>query len=236
MKILIVDDEAIARQVLREYLEEMPGVEIAGEAGTGVEAVEQIARNRPDVVLLDLQMPEMGGFGVARNLMGRSVPVIIYVTAFQEHALEGFETGAVDYLLKPVRRERLAAALEKARRQLAGVRAPMTEPVKRITGKSGDQIHLLNPADVIAFQADGEVVFVVTPAGRYFADASLRALEERLDPRMFRRVHRKTIINTVHIQTIAPLSSKRWMLRMSNGLEVVVSKRLAGLIRDQVKG
>lgn len=235
MKILIADDESIARQIVREHLEEMPDVEIVGEAANGLEAVEQIARSKPDVILLDLQMPEMDGFAVARNLAGRPTPVIIYVTAYQEHALQGFETGAVDYLLKPVRRERLEAALEKARRQLAGLRpAVAPEAPRKIAGKMGDQIHMLNVADVIGFQADGELVFILTAAGRYFADASLKVLEQRLDPRLFRRVHRKTIINIDHIRTISPLSSKRWMLKMSNGLEVVVSKRLAGLVREHV--
>jgi DNA-binding LytR/AlgR family response regulator len=235
MKILIADDESIARQIVREHLEEMPDVEIVGEAANGLEAVEQIARAKPDVILLDLQMPEMDGFAVARNLAGRPTPVIIYVTAYQEHALQGFETGAVDYLLKPVRRERLQAALEKARRQLAGLRpAVVSEAPRKISGKMGDQIHMLNPADVIAFQADGELVFILTAGGRFFADGSLKVLEQRLDPRLFRRVHRKTIINIDHIRTISPLSSKRWMLKMSNGLEVVVSKRLAGLVREHV--
>lgn len=240
MKVLIVDDEPIARQVLREHLEDIPGVEIAGEAATGLEAVEAVVRSRPEVLLLDLQMPELDSFAVARNLAGRSVPVIIYVTAFQQHALEAFEAGAVDYLLKPVRRERLEAALDKARNQLAGLRAQPESPpppnlLRKIAGRSGEQVHLLDPADVIAFQADGELVYILTANQRYFATHSLRALESRLDPRQFRRVHRKTLINTDHIRTISPLSSKRWMLRMSNGLEVVVSKRLAGIIRDQAK-
>jgi DNA-binding LytR/AlgR family response regulator len=235
MKVLIVDDEAIARQVLREYLTEMPAIDIVGEAGTGLEAVERIARLKPDVILLDMQMPELDGFGVARNLAGRSVPVIIYVTAFDQHALRAFELGAVDYLLKPVREDRLAMALEKARTHLAGVAAPTVpapERLRKIPGRLGEQVHLLNPEDVIAFQADGEVVFILTAHGRFFANCSLRGLEARLEPGVFRRIHRKTLINTDHIRTIAPLSSKRWMLTMSNGLELVVSKRLAGLIRQ----
>jgi DNA-binding LytR/AlgR family response regulator len=234
MRVLIVDDEAIARQVLREYLEDMPGIEIVGEAATGLEAVERVVRTKPDVILLDMQMPEMDGFGVARNLAGRSVPVIIYVTAFEQHALRAFETGAVDYLLKPVRLERLAAALEKARTQLAGLAVQTSrqaEPLRKIAGRVGEQVHLLDPREVIAFQADGELVYILTAHGRFLADSSLRALEERLGTGPFRRIHRKTLINTDHIRKIAPLSSKRWMLTMSNGLEVVVSKRLAGMIR-----
>ena len=232
MRVLIVDDEPIARQVMREYLEDLAGVEIAGEAGTGREAVALVERTRPDVVLLDLQMPEMDGFSVARSLGGRSVPVIIYVTAFQQHALEAFETGAVDYLLKPVREERLAEALERARTRLAG----LASEVRKIVGRMGDQVRLFDPSDVVAFQADGEVVFILTAQGRYFATGSLRALEERLAGGPFRRVHRKTLINRDHIRTVSPLSSKRWLLKMSNGLEVVVSKRLAGLVRDETKG
>lgn len=232
MRVLIVDDEPIARQVLREYLEEMVGVEIAGEAGTGRDAVVLVEKAKPDVLLLDLHMPEMDGFSVARSLGGRSVPVIIYVTAFQEHALQGFETGAVDYLLKPVREERLVEALERARTRLAG----LGSEVRKIVGRMGDQVRLFDPSEVIAFQADGEVVFIVTAQGRYFANGSLRTLEERLAGGPFRRVHRKTLINSDHIRMISPLSSKRWLLRMSNGLEVVVSKRLAGLVRTQTKG
>jgi DNA-binding LytR/AlgR family response regulator len=232
MKVLIVDDEPIARQVLREYLEDFSGVEIAGEAGTGREAVALVERVTPDVVLLDLHMPEMDGFSVAEVVRGKNVPVIIYVTAFQEHALRAFETGAVDYLLKPVRAERLAEALERARTRLAG----LASESRKIVGRLGDQVRLFEPGEVVAFQADGEVVFILTAQGRFFANGSLRSLEERLAGGPFRRVHRKTLINRDHIRMVSPLSSKRWLLRMSNGLEVVVSKRLAGLVREETKG
>jgi len=235
MKALIVDDEPIARLVLREQLEDFPDVILIGEASTGEDAVEQIARAHPDLVFLDLQMPEMDGFAVARSLRGQRLPLVIYVTAFDKHALQAFETGAVDYLLKPVRRERLQAALEKVRAQLQGLRqaeVPQVSP-RRIVGRIGSDLHLIDPADVIAFQADGEVVHIITSVGRYYADHSLRALQEKLGPPRFRRIHRKTIINTDHIRRISPLSSKRWLLRMSNAMEVVVSKRLAGSIRDE---
>src|SRR5258708_4868007 len=107
VKALIADDEPIARQVLREQLEEFPDVRVVGEAANGLEAVERIAQLEPDVVFIDLQMPEMGGFQLARNLRPGRPPVVVYVTAFHQHALQAFETGAVDYLLKPVRKERL---------------------------------------------------------------------------------------------------------------------------------
>jgi two-component system LytT family response regulator len=252
MRVLIADDEPVARMVLRELLEEIPGVEVVGEAVDGPQVVEQVAALDPEVVLLDLQMPGLDGFGVARKLRGRALPLVIYVTAFEAHALEAFETGALDYLLKPVRKERLAAALGKARIQLAGLKpsqAPTTseplpepakdEPPRRIVGRaiasgpSGEkELHLVDPSAVIAFQADGDTVLLHTAAGRYYAELSLKELADRLPSPPFRRIHRSTIINTDHIRTIVPLTSRRWMLRMSSGLEVVVSKRMAARVRE----
>ncbi|MCC6342287.1 MAG: response regulator transcription factor [Bryobacterales bacterium] len=238
MRVLIADDEPVARHVLRELLEEAPGVIIAGEASSGPDAVEQARRLEPDVVLLDLQMPGMDGFQVAGAFPLRS-PLVIFVTAFHKHALEAFDAGAVDYLLKPVRKERLEAALEKARAHLVGISgaprpAPVTEP-RKIVGRAGRDLHLIEPAEVIAFQAEGDLVRIITASGRYYSGHSLKALEEKLPGGRFRRVHRSTIINTGQIRRISPLSSKRWLLRMSNGLEVVVSKRLAGVIRDETE-
>src|ERR1039457_115573 len=118
MKALIVDDEPIARRVLREELELLPDVLVVGEAGEGKEALQKIARLRPDVVFLDLQMPVMSGFEVVRNLSEPPLPVIVIVTAFDQHAIEAFEAGAIDYLLKPVSEARLRRAVERAKRLL----------------------------------------------------------------------------------------------------------------------
>ena len=237
MKALIADDEQIARQVMRELLEGFAEVEIVGEAATGLEAAERIGDLHPDVVFLDLQMPDLDGFAVARSLRGDRRPLVIFVTAYAEHALEAFDTGAVDYLLKPVREERLAAALGKARVQLAGVGESTPErkgqpELQKIVGRVGSDLYLLQPSEVIAFQADHELVYVLTASRRYYSDHSLKELETRLPEPRFRRVHRKTIINTDHIRKISPLSSKRWLLKMSSGLEVVVSRRMAGAIRE----
>jgi DNA-binding LytR/AlgR family response regulator len=231
VKVLIADDEPIARQVLREHVESIPGLELAGEASTGAEAIQQILRLKPDLVLLDLQMPELDGLAAVRSLQGRRTPLVIFVTAHDNHALEAFDVGAVDYLLKPVRKERLEQAVEKARRQAPPAAAPAV--LRKIVGRRGSDRHLLDPSEIVAFQAEGELVHIVTAAQRYLSDDSLKTLEEKLERPRFRRVHRATIINTDHIRTISPLSSKRWLLKMSNGLEAVVSKRLAGAIREQ---
>jgi len=219
--------------VLREHVEAIPSLEIAGEASTGKETLQRILDLEPDVVLLDQQMPELDGLAVVRSLRGAQTPLIIFVTAYERHALEAFEVGAVDYLLKPVRRERLEKAIEKARRQLKS--APAIEGPKKIIGRRGTDLYLLDPAEIVAFQADGELVHIITTGQRYLSDHSLKALEERLERPRFRRVHRGTLINTDHLRKISPLSSRRWLLKMSNGFEAVVSKRLASAIREQAR-
>lgn len=240
MRVLIADDEPIARQVLREHVEAIPGLEVAGEASTGAEALQHILDLKPDLVLLDLQMPELDGLATVRSLRGGRAPLIIFVTAHEQHALEAFEVGAVDYLLKPVRRERLELAVEKARRQApalspsVGPTAPGTQPpLRKIVGRRGTDLYLLDAAEIVAFQAEGELVHIIVAGQRYLSEHSLKALERKLDPPRFRRIHRRTIINTDHIRKISPLSSKRWLLKMSNGFEAVVSKRLASSIREQ---
>jgi len=233
MKVLIADDEPVARQVLREHVEAIPQLEIAGEASTGKETMQRILDLDPDLVLLDQQMPELDGLAVVRSLRGANTPLIIFVTAYERHALEAFEVGAVDYLLKPVRRERLEKAIEKARRQLKS--PPPEEGRKKIVGRRGTDLYLLDPAEIVAFQAEGELVHIITTGQRYLSDHSLKALEKKLERPRFRRVHRGTLINTDHLRKISPLSSRRWLLKMSNGFEAVVSKRLANAIREQAR-
>jgi len=234
VKVLIADDEPIARQILREHVEAISGLELAGEASTGGEALARIFDLKPDIVLLDLQMPELDGLAVVRAMRGQRTPLIIFVTAYERHALEAFDVGAIDYLLKPVRRERLESAILKARRALRGAApAAGTGAPRKIVGRRGSDLYLLDPSEIIAFQAEGELVHLITGTQRYLSEHSLKALEGKLDPR-FRRVHRRTIINTDHIRRISPLSSKRWLLKMSNNFEAVVSKRLANLIREKV--
>jgi DNA-binding LytR/AlgR family response regulator len=236
LRVLIADDEPIAREILREHVEAIAGLEFAGEASTGAEAISRIFDLRPDVVLLDLQMPELDGLSVVRSLSGDRTPLIIFVTAYENHALAAFEVGAIDYLLKPVRRDRLEKAIEKARRQMKPVPAVApSESLRKIVGRRGTDLYLLDPAEIVAFQAEGELVHIVTTAQRYLSDHSLKALTDKLEPKRFRRIHRSTIINTDHIRKISPLSSKRWLLKMSNNFEAVVSKRLASAIREDTR-
>jgi two-component system, LytTR family, response regulator len=246
VRTLIVDDEPIARRVLREELEFFPEVKIAGEAANGKEALLKIAELRPDLVFLDLQMPVMSGFDVIHNLSGAPSPVIVIVTAFDQHAIRAFEAGAIDYLLKPVHADRLGKSVDRAKALLlkpveaAGnlariaASAESLSPVKsrKIVGRSGEEYHLLDARDVLAFQAEKELVWIITARQRLLATQSLGAIEERLADPQFQRVHRNAIVNVNHIRKMSSLSSQRWLITLSNSLQVIVSKRQAHNVRQ----
>ena len=246
IKTLIVDDEPVARRVLREELELFPDIEVIGEAENGKEALSQIEKLAPDLVFLDLEMPAMSGFDVVRGLGNTRLPVIVIVTAFDQHAIEAFEAGAVDYLLKPVSESRLRKAVERARGllsrpleradQLARMAslnvAGAGAQNRKIVGRSGPDYVLLDADEVLAFQAERELVWIVTARRRLLATQSLRAISERLGEPEFQRVHRNAIVNVNHVRKMSALSSQRWLITMSNGLQLVVSKRLAHSIRQ----
>jgi two-component system, LytTR family, response regulator len=250
IKSLIVDDEPIARRILREELEQIRDVEIVGEAEHGQEALRRIAALEPDVVFLDLQMPGMGGFDVIQKLQGGKLPIVVIVTAYDQHAIQAFEAGAVDYLLKPVTEARLRKALDRVR-QLHGKRLEIAESLaqlaatgaerqavaktRKIVGRKGEEYFLLDVEEVLAFQADGELVWIVTGQQRFLATQSLRSLEERLKGQPFRRVHRNALVNISHVRKMSSMSSQRWLLTLNNGQELIVSKRQAHAVRDMLR-
>jgi two-component system LytT family response regulator len=228
---LIADDEPIARALLREHLEHFPAIEVVGEAATGPEVIAEVNRLNPDLLFLDIHMPQLDGFAALKALKGASAPAVIFVTAHEDRALDAFNVGAAGYLLKPIRAERLAAAIDR----LPMARKKQEEPLlRRIAARHGSDIHMLDHAEVIAFQAEGETVQVISTRGKFEIPATLRQLEARLPSPEFRRIHRGAIINTSHIRKISPLSSKRWLLKMSSGLEMIVSKRMSGVIRGEI--
>jgi two-component system, LytTR family, response regulator len=249
LRTLIVDDEPIARKVLREELDSFDDVEVIGEADNGAIALEKISAEQPDLVLLDLQMPVMGGLEVVRNLRrGTHMPVIVMVTAYDQYALQAFEAGAIDYLLKPVGAERLAEAVERAKR-LTGREAaerlaqlqeisdqPAVPQTRRIVGRIGEEYFLLSADEIFAFQADGEIVWIVTAKKKYLATQTLKVLEQRLRNTSFRRIHRNALVNVDHVRKMSTLSSQRWLITLSNDQEFIASKRQAGSIRQLLNG
>src|ERR1700735_4789307 len=241
LKTLIVDDEPIARKVLREELELIEDVEVIGEAADGLVALEKICSEQPDLVLLDLQMPAMGGLDVVRQLkQSAHVPVIVIVTAYDQHALQAFDAGAIDYLLKPVGQERLSQAVERARRvtgrqaieQIAQLQEIAEPRTRRIVGKVGEEYFLLSAGEIYAFQAEGDLVWIITAKRKYLATQTLKELELRLKSSSFRRIHRNAIVNVDHVRKMSVLSSQRWLITMNNDQEFVASKRQARTVRE----
>jgi len=184
---------------------------------------------------------------VVRNLSGSHLPVVVIVTAFQQHAIEAFEAGAVDYLLKPVRAPRLHKALERAKMllgkpieiaeglaKIASVSEASEGPTaapRKLVGRIGRDYFLLDPDEIFAFQAEGPLVWIVTAKRRFLATHTLRAIEASLQPLSFQRVHRNAIVNINHVQKMSAITSHRWMLTLNNQVELVVSKRQAHNIR-----
>ncbi|HEX4232212.1 MAG TPA: LytTR family DNA-binding domain-containing protein [Bryobacteraceae bacterium] len=248
MRALIVDDEPIARRVLREELEFIDSVEVVGEADNGEAALAKISALRPDLVFLDIQMPVMGGFELLEGLDKGPMPVVIMVTAYDQHAIRAFEAGAIDYLLKPINQGRLGKAVERAQRlsrnpvevveniaklqELAPAAATSIPKIRKIVGKLGEEYFLLSPHEVLAFQADGDVTWIVTAKQRYMATQNLRAVEERLQNSSFRRIHRNALVNVEQIRKMSMITSQRWLVTLNNGQEFIVSKRQAKTVRD----
>jgi two-component system, LytTR family, response regulator len=245
IRTLIVDDEPVARQLLREELRDTGDIEVVGEAEDGAAAIARIADLRPELVFLDLRMPGLGGFEVIHRLPQGVLPIIVIVTAYDAHAVRAYEAGALDYLLKPVSRERLQKALERVR-SLRGRRGEVAESLvrleeigerpsgrsRKVVGRAGDEYYLLDVDDVLAFQAEHELVWVITARQRYLSTQTLQAIHERLSGAVFQRVHRNALVNVNHVRKMAPLSSQRWLLTLSNGLQMTVSKRLAKTVRE----
>jgi two-component system LytT family response regulator len=248
LRVLIVDDEPIARRVLRQELDCLNGVQVVGEADTGEAALLQINALLPDLVFLDIQMPAMGGFELLSHLSGGHMPVIIMVTAFDQHAVRAFEAGAIDYLLKPVSQTRLQQAVERAARLRRSPQAvaeniahlqlivptgpPPAKRIQKIVGKAGEEYFLLNPDEVLAFQASGEAVWILTSKQRYLATQNLKTLEDRLGHGSFRRIHRNALVNINQIRKMSMITSQRWLITLNNGHEFIVSKRQARHVRD----
>jgi len=186
---------------------------------------------------------------------GMPMPVIIVVTAFDSYALQAFEAGAIDYLLKPVGQRRLAEAVERAKRvsdreaaeKLARLQEigqeldreigdPAGRPgPKKIVGKLGDEYFLLNADEILAFQAEGDIVWIISGKGKYFATQTLKVLERRLGNATFRRIHRNALVNVDHVRKLSALSSQRWLITLSNNQELIASKRQARSVRQILK-
>jgi len=259
MRIVVVDDEQLAREELCYQLGQLGTGEVVAQAANGLEAIAAIERHDPDLVFLDVQMPGLTGFEVARRLLQRDdeSPALIFVTAFDQHAIEAFEVNAVDYLLKPVDAARLEQALQRARRRLSSDRAsgqmPLNDQLERIVRmmsagrqvrreqvavKVGERFLLVHADDIIYASLTDESINIVT--GHVTGSSNYRTLDDlqaRLDPDVFWRVHRSHLVNINKIKEIVPWFSRNYILRMKDAksTEIPVSRSQTKRLREYLK-
>ncbi len=261
LRIIIVDDESLARKGLRLRLEQIEDVEIVAECSDGKSALNAVTELKPDLIFLDIQMPGMSGFDVVSNLQQDNMPLVIFVTAFDQYALEAFDVHAVDYLLKPIDSDRLIASVDRAREHLASVDAVsdkqrLLELIISITGKSENSVTQLlkdhsgikSYPEKLAIKDGGETTLVQTDdidwvdaAGDYMCihennnthvmRITMKDLEAKLDPAKFQRVHRSTIVNLDRVKKVCSHMNGEFYLLLHNDCSVKMSRSY----KDKVK-
>jgi len=242
IRTLIIDDEAPARERLRRLLAGLEDVQVVGEAGDGIEAVEMIESQRPDLVLLDIQMPGLDGFGVIQAL--KDPPAVIFVTAYDEYAIRAFEVHALDYLLKPFSQERLEKTIRRARKALAGEQdiaaqlGPLLESLAaegryltRLAVHDRDRFRVLDTDEVDWIGVEDEQAMIHAGDRVYPIRRTLTELEARLDPQQFFRAHRSALVNLDRVQEIIPWFKGGHILRLTTGAEVELSRAQARALR-----
>jgi two-component system LytT family response regulator/two-component system response regulator LytT len=257
--VVVVDDEQLAREELCYQLEQLAGIEIVAQASNGIEAIGAVERHEPDLVFLDIQMPGLGGFEVARRLLEHEdeAPALVFVTAFDQHAIKAFEVNAVDYLLKPVESGRLEQALQRARRRVEAERSsaaavPLNDQLEKIVKmmadrqvrreqvaiRVGERFMLVQAEEIIYASLADESINIVT--GQVAGTSNYRTLDDlqaRLDPDVFWRVHRSHLVNINKIKEIVPWFSRNYILRMKDakGSEIPVSRAQTKRLREYLK-
>lgn len=251
IRAVLVDDEPLARELLREELADIADVRVVGEASDGELALTEIRRLRPDVVFLDIEMPELGGMAVLRTL--ERPPLVVFVTAHDEFAVEAFEVGALDYVTKPLRRERVAEAVARVRRELRRRAEPGEDPsaaggrtprrwqdallgadgrIRRFVARSAGRARLIPVNAVVWARSAGNYVEIHTDAGAHLVRMPLSDLEARLDPDRFRRIHRSHLVNLDRIVEIRSDGHGAWEVELAGGRVL----RMTPTYRDRVFG
>jgi two-component system LytT family response regulator len=245
LRAVIVDDEELARQLLREYLWEAGGVDVVAECGDGFDAVKAIGELKPDLVFLDVQMPKLDGFEVLELI--DPPPSVIFVTAYDQYAMRAFEANAVDYLLKPFRLDRFKKALDRARErvqtrpapvELAAAARPPGQAVERIVVRDGSKVHIIPIAKLDYVEAQDDYAALHSEQKSYLKQQTIASLEALLDPQRFVRIHRSYIVNLERIARIEPYAKDSRVAVLRDGTQLPVSRsghaRLKALLGENV--
>lgn len=253
LRVIVADDERPARQFLLSMLRSFEDVEIVGEAQTGMEAMRLIEHTQPDLAFLDLQMPEMDGLSIVRSLCHGRIPLVAFVTAFEEYAVSAFEIEALDYLLKPVDRDRLRTTIERAHGRLerdafaeqvsSKQPGPVDPPLPAFAGQYIDRfpirkredIYLLPVHRIASVVSEGELMHVTTvDKERYTMNYRLKTLEAKLDPKRFLRIGRGALVNVESIRRITPMPGGSYLVTLTNTQQLRVSRSQSRTLRGHL--
>lgn len=246
LRVLLVDDETTARRRIAQFLAAHGDIDVAGEARNGLEACSEIVRLRPDLVFLDVEMPEMSGLEVVGRIGVENMPATVFATAYDHYALDAFNANAMDYLVKPFDEARFALALAKARRWLgagreqfgAQLQAVMNKlgsaraAQERILVRSGDSQLLVKAADILYISAEGNYVRLHTLSGEHLMRERMAGMLERLDGALFRRIHRSHIVNLDHVKKLLPWFGGDCLVMMADGTRLTLSRNHRDALRE----
>ncbi len=268
IRAVVVDDEPLARRGIRARLERAGGYTVVAECASGREAIAAIREFAPNVVFLDVQMPGIDGFGVVEEIGADQMPVVIFVTAFDTHALRAFEAHAFDYLLKPIDDDRFATTVDRARRRVVereesevarrlaalmhdlrpaldaaqavpaqhdAADAPSGAPASRIVVRDRDRVVFIDVGDIDWIGADGDYVRIHTSGKSHLVRDTMAAMEQRLDPSAFVRIHRSTIVNASRIRELRPYSSREYAVVLRDGTRLRLSRRYRDRLRTHFR-
>ena len=256
IRVLVVDDEPLAREKIREMVKRDAEIEIVGECASGAEAVAAVHETRPDLLLLDVQMPELGGFEVLQALDGEHPPAVIFVTAYDQYAVRAFEVHALDYLLKPFDRERFEAAMGHAKAHLRGqgrsggdsngAGGPFDRRIldlleelkaekryaERLVVKDAGRVFFLETAEIEWVEAEGNYINVHTQKKSHLLRETISGLEAQLDPRKFVRIHRSAIVNIGSVRELQPWTHGEYHVILRNGTSLTLSRNYRENLRN----